>query len=471
MNEAVIDSLRHEANAKLDPKKKGALGQFMTPFKIAEFMASLFAKRTNAVLLDAGAGIGSLTLAASKVLQIKRAEAWELDLVMVSYLQENLAGLGVPTELHEKDFILDSVDRIQFDVGTRFTHAILNPPYKKISTDSVHRLACRQIGLETVNLYTAFFALAIMQMDQGGEIVIIIPRSFCNGPYYRPFRDLMLAKCSVDVIHVFESRSQAFKDDEVLQENIILKLTRGGIQGDVTLSFSHDSSLDDVHRRVVPYKVIVEPDDKDRFIRIPKEDESDEVMADLFKHGLKELGLEVCTGPVVDFRLKAWWSQDPQPGTVPCVYPHHFTKQGFEWPKEHKKPNSLFRSPEVDKWLMREGVYVIVRRFSAKEERRRVVAFIVTPEDTKSELVGFENHWNVFHVRKGGLPIDVAKGLAAFLNTTALDNHFRIFSGHTQVNATDLRNMKYPSLDRLRELGRRYRHGMEQEEIDGLLSE
>ena len=157
-------------------------------------MASLFVKRTSAVLLDAGAGIGSLTLAASKVLKLKRAEAWELDPVMVSYLQANLAGLGGPTELHERDFILDSVDRIQFDLGTRFTHAILNPPYKKVGTGSVHRLACRQIGLETVNLYTAYFALAILQMAQGGEIVIIIPRSFCNGPYCKPFRDLMLAK-------------------------------------------------------------------------------------------------------------------------------------------------------------------------------------------------------------------------------------------------------------------------------------
>ena len=116
MNEAVIDSLRHEVNAKLDPKTKGSLGQFMTPFKIAEFMASLFVKRKNAVLLDAGAGIGSLTLAASKVIELKRSEAWEIDPVMVGYLKSNLASLGVPTELHVRDFILDSVDRIQFDL-------------------------------------------------------------------------------------------------------------------------------------------------------------------------------------------------------------------------------------------------------------------------------------------------------------------------------------------------------------------
>ena len=209
MNETVIDSLRHQANAKLDPKKKGALGQFMTPFKIAEFMAGLFTRKTGAVLLDAGAGIGSLTLAASNALELERAEAWEIDSVMVSYLAKNLEGLGVPYELHQRDFILDSIDRIQFNEGTRFTHAILNPPYKKISNDSIHRLACRQVGLETVNLYTAFLALAILQMKQDGEIVIIIPRSFCNGPYYKPFRNMMLATCSVDVIHVFESRSVA----------------------------------------------------------------------------------------------------------------------------------------------------------------------------------------------------------------------------------------------------------------------
>ena len=48
---------------------------------------------------------------------------------------------------------------------------------------------------------------------------------------------------------------------------------------------------------------------------------------------------------------------------------------------------------------------------------------------------------------------DIAKGLAAFLNSTTLDEHFRVFSGHTQVNATDFRNMRYPSREQLRKLG------------------
>ncbi len=470
MDELVVDAMRREANLKLDPKRKGPLGQFMTPFNIAEFMASLFKKRKNAVLLDAGAGIGSLTIAASKVLQLERVEAWEVDPVLIEYLRRNLGILaGTTFTLHEKDFIIDSVDRIQFGLGTRFTHAILNPPYKKMNTDSVHRKACRLVGFETVNLYTAFLALAILQMQEKGEVVIIIPRSFCNGPYYRPFRDLMLAKCSIDQIHVFESRGKAFKDDEVLQENIIMKLTRGGKQGKVTLSFSHDATFSDLHTRLVPFEEVIEPADKERFIRLPRDEaENDE---GLFTHSLKELGLEVCTGPVVDFRLKTWWSQEPKPDTVPLIYPQHFTTQGFQWPREQKKPNALFRSPEVDKWLMHEGTYVLVKRFSSKEERRRVVAYVVTPDDTKSELVGFENHWNVFHIKKRGLSLDVARGLACFLNSSALDAYFRVFSGHTQVNATDLRNMKYPALDRLKQLGKRYSQGMAQEEIDKMLTE
>jgi len=47
----------------------------------------------------------------------------------------------------------------------------------------------------------------------------------------------------------------------------------------------------------------------------------------------------------------------------------------------------------------------------------------------------------------------VAVGLAYWLNSTAVDDHFRAFSGHTQVNATDLRTMPYPSLEQLRILG------------------
>jgi hypothetical protein len=69
-------------------------------------------------------------------------------------------------------------------------------------------------------------------------------------------------------------------------------------------------------------------------------------------------------------------------------------------------------------------------------------------------MIGFENHLNVFHSGKRGIGADVARGLAVFLNSTPVDAYFRRFSGHTQVNATDLRFLRYPELLELEEMGR-----------------
>lgn len=467
---AEIDSLRLEANAKLDPSKKGELGQFMTPSTIAEFMASLFdVSRKPAKLLDCGAGVGSLTVSAVRRLKsVVLVDLWEIDPIMRGYLEETVKALGVPYVIHDGDFIADSVLNHATDKGTRFTHAILNPPYKKINSGSLHRLLLRKIGVETVNLYTAFLALAILLMEKDGQIIAIMPRSFCNGPYYKPFRALMLRYCSVKHIHVFDSRTKAFKDDAVLQENIILKLVKAKAQGQVKVSVSHDHSLTDYEERAVPFSEIVKPNDEELFIHIPTIEQAFDADT-LFKCGLKELNLEVSTGPVVDFRMKEFWERNPTPDAIPLLYPHHFVNRELFWPKEHKKPNALTRHPEVSKWLMPNGCYVLVKRFSAKEERRRVVAYIVYPEQIQSDSIGFENHWNIFHFKKKGIDPMIARGLACFLNSTDLDNYFRVFSGHTQVNATDLRNMKYPPLETLKALGMVYKPGMTQEEIDAVI--
>ena len=60
-----VDLYRVDASRKLDPKKRSALGQFMTPVSVAAFMASLFGENEgqDIQLLDAGAGVGSLTAA------------------------------------------------------------------------------------------------------------------------------------------------------------------------------------------------------------------------------------------------------------------------------------------------------------------------------------------------------------------------------------------------------------------------
>jgi adenine-specific DNA-methyltransferase len=463
------DAVRLRVKSLLEPSQKSSLGQFMTPSVTAEFMASLLDPIDSSMdLLDAGAGIGSLTAAAVHRLgSVNSVDAWEIDPVMRAHLELNLKALGVNYAVHRDDFIMSAVQRIAFARGRRYTHAILNPPYKKLGSLSAHRSLLRKVGIETVNLYSAFVALSLLLMQDGGQLVAIIPRSFCNGPYYKPFRRLLFEIGAVDRIHVFESRTSAFKDDEVLQENVIVKIVKLGAQRGVRVSFSHDSHLSDYSEIEMPFSEIVRPNDAEVFIHIPHGEACGDSGGCTL--GLTDLNLEVSTGPVVDFRLKQFWLDRPEHGSVPLLYPHHFSEGSLQYPKQHKKPNALLDDPEVRRWLMPNERFVLVKRFSSKEERRRVVAYVYEPGEIAAARIGFENHWNVFHSNRRGISQDLARGLACFLNSTALDNRFRVFSGHTQVNATDLRNLGYPSVAALERLGDKYRDGMTQADIDRLV--
>jgi len=419
-------------------------------------------------LLDAGAGIGSLTSAflarvASGELRYASVDVstFERDTDLLVELQASLGryvgDVSFRSVVHPEDFIEATVNSLQFAPDAPgYTHAILNPPYKKIASASRERHLLRLVGIETVNLYAAFVALALARLTQGGQLVAIVPRSFCNGPYYQPFRTWLLTHGALTHMHLFDSRSQAFKDDGVLQENLILRMVRGAAQGDVTVSTSTDDHFDDLTHQTFPFAQVVHAADARRLwhVPLPHAGEMTELPA-IAQCTLEELGIQVSTGPVVDFRLRTHLRATAGPGTVPLIYPAHFSGGQIVWPlAEHKKSNAIVRDVESEKWLYPLGTYCLVRRLSSKEERRRIVAAVLEPHAVNhTPMLGFENHLNVFHSDKQGLPRELAYGLSTYLQSQAVDTYFRRFSGHTQVNASDLRHLRYPDRDALSALG------------------
>lgn len=476
---ALADASRKVANGKLKVETKSAFGQYMTPASTAAFMASLFPQpaENQITLLDPGAGVGSLTSAF--VARISKhtppcsidVDAWELDPVMYPYLEKNLSLCRSKVQRHggsfswrilREDFILESVKNILAanslwaEQTKKYSHCIMNPPYKKIAGDSRHRSSLRSIGIETVNLYSAFVAVSLSLLKPGGHLVAIIPRSFCNGPYYRPFREFIFKHSAIHYLHLFSARDKAFQEDRVLQENIIIMLEKAGPPRKVTISTSTDDTFSDLSTASYSFPQIVHPDDPEMFLHIPLSPEKDRLAAsDSFRYSLDDLGIQVSTGPVVDFRLKPYLRSMPEPGTVPLLYPCHFSSQSTRWPiAGGKKPNAILLQAETEKWLYPNGFYTVVRRFSSKEEKRRIIASAIDPGYFPGvEWLGLENHLNVFHSDRKGLPESIARGLALYLNSTAVDNNFRRFSGHTQVNAADLKRMKYPAFAVLKKLG------------------
>ena len=482
----------------LNPRKRQEeFGQFLTAPPLAGFMASMFGALPKVVrLLDAGAGAGALTLAfvircCEKTDGVRAIDAtlYELDPEILATLSATMrdcerrcaeTGIRFTFTIHASDFIQEMSAQLAGDLfgglPPTFDAAIANPPYHKINTDSAERRALRSIGVETSNLYTGFIALIQRLLSPGGQLVGITPRSFCNGPYFRPFREDFLKQMELRRIHVFESRQAAFRDDSVLQENIIFHAAKGRNQPrEIVISSSSGEHGDMIAENTFPFSEIVHPQDPEKFIHIPSSAShaaAKETM-DGLSDSLASLGLTVSTGPVVDFRLKDALRKESEPGTVPLLYPCHFNGGTVHWPKpESRKPNAILDNAETRPWLVPSGVYVLTKRFTSKEERRRLVACLFDPDQVRTKWIGFENHLNYFHANGHGLERVLATGLYAFLNSTVVDQYFRRFSGHTQVNATDLRRLSYPDQDTLRAIGRDMMTlDPNQDEIDRIVAE
>ncbi len=506
-----VDMLCVDANQKLDKKNRSAFGQYMTPAPISQFMASLFKNFNKDIkLLDAGAGLGSLTASFIERIVSKnnhpnkiKSTLYEIDPLLNSYLKTTISKckalcLGSNIEFSSKviknDFIkagsgLLCPAHMKNKMNVKYSHAILNPPYKKILSSSDHRKWLRKIGIETSNLYTAFLSVAIMMLQEEGEIVAIIPRSFCNGQYFKPFREFLLREVAFKHIHVFESRTNAFKEDAVLQENIIFHAIKGAKKDKVLITSTSTADFkiaskwkpgasklkyitEDMTQRVVSYDCIMKPNDPEHFIHIPTSEREQCVVARMstFNNTLDELGLGIATGPIVDFRLKKDLRTNMELGTAPLLYPVHFKNNNLKWPTNSKKPNAIRISKISKKWLRpNKGHYIVIKRFTSKEEKRRIVA-TVYDSSLPGNLVGFDNKLNFFHKNQKGFSSDIAHGLAVYLNSTLLDLYFRQFNGNTQVNATDLRNILYPDIKILKKFGRAIKKQIpEQKEIDSLI--
>lgn len=493
-----VDFFRLDACRKLEEYRKAEMGQFLTPSPVAHLMASMMKYSNSEVyILDPGAGVGSLFSACVAELcrrhprpKLISVTAYEIDEKLSEYLPDTMQlcqkecqrlGIKFIGEVRKTDFIKASVEILNGDLFSQnyqlpeFNCIIMNPPYKKIHSESPARILLRKIGIETSNYYTGFLFSAIKLLQAGGEMVAITPRSFCNGPYFKTFRKSFLSEMSLSRIHLFESRQLAFSDDNVLQENLIfhsIKTVNKSNKIIITSSLGPEDGIVSSHE--VSYEDVVHPEDLHSFIHIVP-DKSGKQTAEKIKRlkiSLDDLGLSVSTGRVVDFRFKKFLRATDDKDTIPLIYPTHIANGDVIWPKTNtNKSNAIVVSPETQELLIPNENYVVVKRFSSKEEKKRIVAAVYDGNRLPGVSVAFENHLNYIHKNGKGLDFSLARGLAAFLNSSLVDSYFRQFSGHTQVNASDLRSIKYPTSEQLNAIGLQITDTFPgQEEIDHIIN-
>lgn len=455
-------------------KSRKILGQFFTGLIVSDYMASLIIKPKSKTIriLDAGAGTGTLT--ASTALhclgmgcKAVHAVLYELDCEAIASLEQTLKivqnkfskQLGTFTyEIYCEDFVLTRPDKkahIQpFDVS------VINPPYFKYSVkDSPYSKAVADLYQGDPNIYASFMAVVMSCMKDGGQMVTITPRSFSNGLYFKGFREFLLTESALSLIHIFKHRDKVFKngDSAVLQENIICYFIKGRNVDTIKIRSSDcDISINCTDEKLYPIHLIIDSSNDQRLIRIPESAYGADILrqAETLKTTFEGAGYFISTGRVVEHRARQYITEDTSAeNTVPLYRPHNVTPLTATWIGNHKKDVSFKLNENHNKHTIKNGTYVLLKRFSSKDEKKRLVASVHIINMHNCESIGFGNKTNYLGVLGGELSTIEAYGLASVFNSSFMDNYFRCISGNTQVNATEIRVMKFPSRDQVREIG------------------
>lgn len=447
-------------------------GQFFTSAETAAFMAELFSipQQQSISILDPGAGSGILSVALIERLQnepiIQKIElvCYENDPNILKLLSSNLEWVSkhstkeISFQIITDNYILAQTSDYNFMLDAnptpkKFDLVIGNPPYMKVAKDAPEALAMPDVCYGAPNLYFLFATMSLFNLKDGGELVYIIPRSWTSGAYFKKFRQEFLSIGVLEHIHLFVSRDKVFEKESVLQETIIIKVKKATQQPEM-ISISTTKSNSDFSNKTMfsaPYTTVVNGDECYVYLVTNEEDANTLETLNRLNETLPSIGLRMKTGLTVDFRNREALRDSAEESAVPLFYSQHIQDGKVVFPvgKEHEyivTDQSGLRQQNTN--------YLFVKRFTAKEEHRRLQCGIYLarkhPEYTE---ISTQNKINFICGLKD-LSECVVYGLYVLFNSTLYDCYYRILNGSTQVNSTEINTMPVPSMNIIEAMGK-----------------
>jgi len=458
---------------KYNALKAKKYAQYFTNIQIATFMAEMitnisFDKTRTLEILDAGAGEGILGIQAVQrciELGYKTIELtfYEIDDELHSLIQRHSDDLKRHFDARDVkiDIKIKSTDFVLSRPSEKYDIAIINPPYFKYSVKtSVYANTTSDLFKGNPNIYASFMAICVKSLKKNGILISITPRSFTNGLYFKGFRNFLYENVSFEHIHIFKSRDKVFKDSQVLQECVICKMIKSKQNGKVIVS-SSNSDIDIASSIINTYSknLIIDMSNDLKMIHIPEDKRESSILmqANLLESTFEKSGYFISTGPVVEHRTREFITEhNSNPNMkiyVPLIRPHNVTPMEVKL-LEHEK-NAYFLIDKLStKHLLKNKTYILLKRFSTKDEKKRLIAGILYANTLTSEYVGIGNKINYIGAKDEELSNEEALGLSAVLNSRFMDDYFRCFSGNTQVNASEIRVMKFPSRKKVQCIGK-----------------
>ncbi len=212
-----------------------------------------------------------------------------------------------------------------------------------------------------------------------------------------------------------------------------------------------NKDFDDITTFTAPYNTVVSGENYYVYL-VTNEDEI-EVINQLNKWSdtLPTLGLKMKTGLTVDFRNREVLRNTEEQSAVPLFYSQHIQSGRVIFPIG--KENEYIVTDQAG-LLQKNKNYLFVKRFTAKEEHRRLQCGVyLSRKFSAYSLISTQNKINFID---GATEISecVVFGLYVIFNSTFYDCYYRILNGSTQVNSTEVNSMPMPPMNIIEAMGK-----------------
>mgnify|MGYP001766593813 CR=1 FL=1 len=334
----------------------------------------------------------------------------------------------------------------------------------KIGKDVPEAAAMPAICYGAPNLYFLFAAMALFNLKDLGEMVYIIPRSWTSGAYIKRFRKQFLRDGALEHIHLFISRDKVFENESVLQETIIIKVKKSIVKPKkvVVTTTKNNQDFSDITVFEAPYDVVVSGEDL--YVYLVTNEQEIETLSKLDKWNdtLPSLGLKMKTGLTVDFRNLDALRDSADIMAVPLFNAQHIKDGEVVFPVGRGYEYIVTTQQGL---LQKNANYLFVRRFTAKEEHRRLQCVVyLSRKYPEYKEISTQNKIN-FISGFQELSENTVYGLYVVFNSTMYDCYYRILNGSTQVNSTEVNSMPVPPISIIEVMGKELIQGKDMSEF------
>lgn len=340
----------------------------------------------------------------------------------------------------------------------------------KVAANAQEARIMQDVCYGAPNLYFLFASMGLFNLKDDGEMTLIMPRSWTSGAYFRKFREKFLTQGALKHIHLFVSRDKVFEAESVLQETMIVKVCKTERKPQVVTITTTQDSQDFSEKTTfeAPYDCVVRG--AEHYVYLIADRNELEILRELemWKDTLPSLGLKMKTGLTVDFRNRELLRNVPEIHTVPLFYSQHIRDGRIVFPAGKESEFIL----ADQKGLLQKNInYLFVKRFTAKEERRRLQCGVyLARKFPEYQVISTQNKINFIAGQKD-LSECVVYGLYVLFNSTLYDSYYRILNGSTQVNSTEVNAMPMPPMNVIEAMGRELIHtkDMSEQSCDRIL--